>query len=244
MPSDQRSEGAPSAKSEQPTPKVDLAVVRALAETFAIAHGVELFDVEWTSARAGNVLRVSIERPLAAPSDGPDDNGEPGDGPPPICAGVTIADCARLSRDLSTALDAEEVIAPRYTLEVSSPGADRPLRGEMDMRRYVGRIAKLKLAEPAADGQLVLRGAILSAADGVIQMEVDGNHHDVALDNVAQANLVVDLGAQKKGAKRRPGRQRRSRSGRRAETPEEGGPRPGREQAEDQGVRHQDGSNE
>ncbi len=244
MPNEHRSEQAPCAKPQESTPTVDLAAVRALAEPFAVAHGVELFDVEWTSSRTGNVLRVFIERPVPVPGERVSEGAAPADEPPPFCAGVTVDDCARLSRDLSTALDAEEPIGRQYTLEVSSPGADRVLVSENDLRRHVGRSVKLKLAEPAADGQMVLRGAILSVADGIVRMEVDGNHHEVALDNVTQAKLVFEIGAQKKGAKQRHGRQRRSRSQPRASGPEAGGGRPGREQADDHAVRQQDESNE
>ena len=223
---------------------VDLAVVRALAEPCAVAHGVELCDVEWTSSRVGNVLRVTIERTGVEPGELSAAGAVQSDRPRPGTAGVTIDDCARLSRDLSTALDAEDLIGPRYTLEVSSPGADRLLDGERDLRRHLGRTVKLKLAEPAADGQRVLRGAISSVADGIIRMEVDGNLHDVALDNVTQARLVFELGAQSKSAKRRPGGQRRSRSQRRAGKPEGGGRSPRRGQQDDHAARHNDGSNQ
>ncbi|RLB60258.1 MAG: ribosome maturation factor [Deltaproteobacteria bacterium] len=249
MPNEHKSEQVPCAKPQQPTPTVALAAVRALAEPFAVAHGVELFDVEWISSRTGNVLRVSIERPVPVPGERANGGAAPADAVladavRPFCAGVTVDDCARLSRDLSTALDAEDPIGRQYTLEVSSPGADRVLASENDLRRHVGRSVKLKLAEPAADGQMVLRGAISSVADGIVRMAVDGNHHEVALDNVTQAKLVFELGAQKKGAKQRHGRQRRSRSQPRASRPEAGGGRPGREQADDHAVRQQDGSNE
>jgi len=204
----------------QTTKKVDLAAVRVLIEPLAAAHGVELHDVEWTSSRAGNVLRVTIER-FDGQASG--QHGEPAAAVAP--GGVTIDDCARLSRDLSTALDAEDLIDPRYTLEVSSPGADRRLAGEADFRRHVGRKVKVKLTEPAADGQRVLRGAIESVGDGAVGMDVDGNHHDVALQNVAEARLVIELGGQPKGGVGRRRSQRRNRSKGRAGKPKAGGRR-------------------
>ncbi|MBW2458967.1 MAG: ribosome maturation factor RimP, partial [Deltaproteobacteria bacterium] len=213
------------------TPAVDLVAVRALIEPVAVAHGLQIHDVVWTSSRGGNILRVTLEQPLG-------DVSEP-DGPHALGGGVTIDDCARVSRDLSTVLDAEDSIDPRYTLEVSSPGADRQLVGEEDFRRHLGRNVKVKLTEPAADGQRVLRGAIRSVGDGVVGMEVDGNHHDVALDNVAQARLVFELGAQPKGGAGRPGARRRNRSKGRSGKPATGS-RPSAREPSAQGQRDDD----
>lgn len=129
-------------------------------------------------------------------------------------SGVTLEDCVSVSRDLSTALDAVEIIPQRYNLEVSSPGLDRPLKTAKDFSKQVGRLAKLKLNEPASDGQHVLRGTLSEVAGDTIVILVDGKRHDVQLDNIHQAKLVFELGAQKKKGqpaqkKKRPGRQRK-----------------------------------
>ncbi len=159
---------------------VDLDAVRALVAPLVAAHVLELCDLEWTSSPHGKVLRVTID------SD----------------AGVTLDDCVRVSRDLSTALDVAEIIIPAYHLEVTSPGLDRPLRTLRDFSRQIGRLAKVKLKAPSHDGQLALRGTIVSVegeGDGaLVNMEVDGNRHAVALDNVREAKLVFELGSQQK----------------------------------------------
>jgi ribosome maturation factor RimP len=199
------------ASGDSPSKRIGLDELRALIEPVALAHGVELVDVEWTSNRAGRVLRITIDRPENATSSEPSDSAAPLK--PGAPEGVTLDDCVRVSRDVSTALDVHDPVAQRYSLEVSSPGLDRPLTSERDFRRQVGRLAKVKLHKPAPDGQTVLRGTILGAADGSAEMEVDGNHHRFALANVREAKLVFELGSgssregqdSKRGGKRRSG---------------------------------------
>lgn len=167
--------------------RFDLERVRVLVLPLVAARGFGLWDVEWT----GSVLRVFIEHP--AQLDDP-------------LAGVTLDDCVHVSRALSVALDEADAIPSAYTLEVSSPGLDRPLRTANDFKRQVGRLAKCKLREAASDGQMALRGTILSASDDAIAMEVDGNRFDVPLANIREAKLVFELGgdagANRPGAKK------------------------------------------
>jgi ribosome maturation factor RimP len=190
---------SPESAAVRPAPALDLAPVIALAEPIARVHGLELVDVEWTTGREGLVLRVTIERPPAdAVAEGEMpviSNAAAGDAvAAPLTPGATLEDCVRVSRDLSAALDAADPIAHSYNLEVSSPGLDRPLKGARDFRRHVGRLAKVKLVEPARDGQRVLRGLLLSADEERITMDVDGNLHEVPLTGIAEARLVVELG--------------------------------------------------
>jgi ribosome maturation factor RimP len=172
----------------------ELGRVRELAEPLASAHGLELVELVW----AGRVLRVIIDRPEPSESDDP--------GP----ENVTLDDCVRMSRDLSSLLDAEDFIAQTYNLEVSSPGLDRPLQSARDFRRNRGRLAKVKLLVPAVDGQRVLRGTIEEVAGEGVVMLVDGKRHQVALADVAEAKLVFELA---KGKPVKPGRKKAKRSG-------------------------------
>jgi ribosome maturation factor RimP len=177
-----------------PAKAVDFAQVRALIEPLVNAHGLVLVDIEWATAPNGRVLRVVIENAEAAAR---------GD----VQAGVTLEDCVNVSRDVSTAMDAVDLIPHAYHLEVSSPGLDRPLNRQADFVRHIGRLAKVKLSQPAPDGQLVLRGTIAAAADDQITMEVDGKLHTVPFGHVKQARLVFELERQPKKAraKRRKG---------------------------------------
>jgi ribosome maturation factor RimP len=152
--------------------------VRAIAARIAATYGVEIFDVQYRREAGGMVLRVQIDRP------GPAAAAEE-------C--VSVDDCARVSRDLSAVLDVEEVIPAAYTLEVSSPGLDRPLRGADDYRRFAGRCAKL-VVKPTVDGQGFFKGR-LAGMDGsdVIVDGDDGRQHRVPIDFITRANLEVEF---------------------------------------------------
>lgn len=152
--------------------------VRAIASRVAGAHGLDIWDVQYRREAPGMVLRVQIDRP------GPAVTAEE-------C--VSVEDCARVSRDLSAVLDVEDVIPAAYTLEVSSPGLDRPLRRADDYRRFAGRYAKL-VVKPAVDGQGFFKGR-LAGMDGnhVVVDGDDGKQHRVPLDFITRANLEVEF---------------------------------------------------
>jgi ribosome maturation factor RimP len=174
---------------------VDLARVRAALDPVLSAHAVELADLSFTTDRQGWVLRLVIERP-----------GEPGRvAAPDEPFGVTLADCAEVSRDASQVLDVEDLIPQHYHLEVSSPGLDRPLKSEADFKRFSGRLAKVKLARPAADGQKVLRGTLEPSPDGKVAILADDKRIEVPFADVTEANLVFELTPQPKkgGAKKK-----------------------------------------
>jgi ribosome maturation factor RimP len=174
---------------KQPTTGVDLARIREAIAPVLSAHGVDLVDLEWATDRAGWVLRVTIERPGAAGLADP-------------TGGVTLADCADVSHDVSSVLDVEDLIAARYHLEVSSPGLDRPLRSAAEMARFAGRLARVKLSRPAPDGQRVLRGTLAGVSgdggEAQIAVIVDGKRIEAPFADVAEANLVFELASQPK----------------------------------------------
>ncbi len=181
---------------------VDLGRVRAALEPVLSAHEVELVDLAWETDRAGWVLRLTIERL------------RPASGLPDEAFGVTLEDCVEVSRDSSQVLDVGDLIAQSYHLEVSSPGLDRPLKRETDFSRFSGRLAKVKLARPAPDGQRVLRGTLESAASGRVAIVADGKRVEFPFADVAEANLVFELTPQpKKG------------SGKKADKPKKAKPR-------------------
>src|ERR1044072_3613483 len=100
------------------------------------------------------MLRIFVDVPAAeASAEGSDANKAHAD------VSVSIEDCERVSRDVSAILDVEETIDHRYTLEVSSPGLDRPLRDARDYRRFSGRLAKIVVSEPV-DGQQHFEGRL------------------------------------------------------------------------------------
>jgi ribosome maturation factor RimP len=98
-----------------------------------------------------------------------------------------------VSRDLSAVLDVEDIVPTAYTLEVSSPGLDRPLRGTDDYRRFVGRRAKI-VVKPAVDGQGYFKGRLAGVdADAVMIDGDDGRRHRVPFGAVTRANLEVEF---------------------------------------------------
>lgn len=165
----------------------DLARVREAIGPVLSAHGVSMVDLEWTTDRGGRVLRLTIEREGSADQGG----------------GVTLEDCADVSRDVSAVLDVEDIVAGHYNLEVSSPGLDRPLRSRADFVRFAGKTAKVKLARPAPDGQRLLRGALAEAGEGAVAVIVDGKRIEVPYADVTEANLVFELAPQPKKGKNR-----------------------------------------
>lgn len=152
--------------------------VKGAATRVAATHGLELFDVQFRREAYGMVLRVQIDRP------GPAATAEE-------C--VSVQDCSHVSRDLSALLDVEDFIPVAYTLEVSSPGLNRPLRGRADFERFAGRRAKVVMRE-AVDGQTFFRGRLAGVdADYALIDGEDGRQHRVPLGLVTRANLEVEF---------------------------------------------------
>jgi ribosome maturation factor RimP len=152
--------------------------VRTVAGRVASSYGLELFDVQYKREGRGWVVRVQIDRlgPAATAEES-----------------VSIEDCANVSRELSAILDVEDFIPATYTLEVSSPGLDRPLRHADDYRRFAGRRAKLVTREPV-DAQTFLRGRLDGLDDDTVLLDgEDGKRHRVPLGVITRANLEVEF---------------------------------------------------
>ena len=107
-------------------------------------------------------------------------------------AGITLEDCAEVSHQLSGVLDVEDPIPGRYSLEISSPGLNRPLVYPEHFERFRGHRVKLRLAEKV-EGRRNLEGSLLGLADGLIQLEVEGRTWEVPLAAVESARLVPEV---------------------------------------------------
>jgi ribosome maturation factor RimP len=103
--------------------------------------------------------------------------------------GITVEDCARVSEQVAATLDAEDPIGGGYTLEVSSPGFDRPLRTVAHFRAQLGKRAKLELGVPL-DGRRRFTGTLLEVDDETIQIEVDGKTFSIPLRSLGSARLA------------------------------------------------------
>jgi len=162
-----------------------LARVRATAQRVAEGHGLEIFDVQLRRESIGTVLRVIIDRPDRGVPETPEES-------------VGIVECQRVSQDLSAVLDVEEeelgeaALGQQYTLEVSSPGLDRPLRHEADYRRFTGRLAKIVTREPL-NGQSAFAGRIVGVDQGDVVLEQGRKTHRVPVSGIKRANLDVEF---------------------------------------------------
>jgi ribosome maturation factor RimP len=133
--------------------------------------GYELVDVQ--ASNGGRMLRVFIDKP----------------------GGVTVDDCAAVSRQLSRVLPVEGVDYDR--LEVSSPGLDRPLRKADDFVRFDGQRAELRMRTPDATGRRKFVGVLRGSGDGRVNVELDGTQDRqqvaLALDDIERARLIPKL---------------------------------------------------
>jgi ribosome maturation factor RimP len=160
--------------------------IRGAADRVAQGFGLEVFDVQLRRESVGLVLRVVIDRP------------DPGRPTTPEEDSIGIEDCQRVSQDLSALLDVEEdalddgTLGQAYTLEVSSPGLDRPLRHEADYRRFTGRLAKIVSTAPI-DGQSAFAGRIAGVQDGRVLLEEGRKTHRVPLAGIKRARLEVEF---------------------------------------------------
>jgi len=152
--------------------------VRMLLEPVIARDGYDLVEVEWLREGGGWTLRLYIDRE----------------------GGVGIDDCQAVSRTVEPILDVEDLIEQAYSLEVSSPGVDRPLRRPADFERFAGERVRVKSFGPveSAAGHPARKhwsGTLKGLRGGYVEVEVDGRPHRIPLEKVAKANLEYDFEA-------------------------------------------------
>ena len=144
--------------------------VSELTEQALSDLGFELVDVEYLANHGRWVLRLYIDK----------------------AGGVTIDDCARVSRELGPLIDVNDVITHEYTREVSSPGVDRPLKKEADFAGAIGAKIKVRMGK-ANEGRRNYTG-ILRKLDGeMLHLEMDGDMVTLARSDIEKANLVYEF---------------------------------------------------
>src|SRR4030095_16674115 len=147
------------------------ASITTLAEQVAASLGMEVVRAEIKGGGGHSIVRIFIDQP----------------------SGISLNDCERFSRQLSVLLDVEDWIPVSYTLEVSSPGLDRPLVKEADFRRFAGKKAKVR-TRTLIEGEKSFRGVILDAAEGRLDLEVEtGRRIEISLAEIESANLIIDI---------------------------------------------------
>ncbi|GHG73638.1 ribosome maturation factor RimP [Alishewanella longhuensis] len=131
------------------------------------AAGYQLWGIELVRAGRHTTLRIFIDK----------------------AEGIMVEDCALVSREVSALLDVEDPIPNEYTLEVSSPGMDRPLFTEAQFTQYVGQKIEVKLTVPQ-EGRRKFKGLLTSFDGDMLVMEVDGKPCSLLFDNIDKANVV------------------------------------------------------
>ena len=156
--------------------------VRAISERVAGSFGLQIFDVILRRESTGWVLRVFLDR-LGTDFDSSNN---------PTQESITLGDCQRVSRDLSAVLDTDFTFDYAYTLEVSSPGLDRPLRHLDDCRRFKGRLAKIVVDE-AVDGLNHIAGRIDNVEEENVLIDTGRNVHRIPWTAITRARLEVEF---------------------------------------------------
>ncbi|MGB9716132.1 MAG: ribosome maturation factor RimP [Thermodesulfovibrionales bacterium] len=147
--------------------------VTEMAKKVADEQGLEIFDIS-LSGRERFMLRVTIDKE----------------------GGVTLEDCERFSRSLEAILDVEDLIPVSYTLEVSSPGLDRPLRDKRDFEKNIGKLARIVTFENINNRNIFV-GRILKTNSEYIRLLVNGQEIDIPFEKISKARLEVELKCQK-----------------------------------------------
>lgn len=150
--------------------RVDAERLSALLDPSVRGLGYELVGVELHGRGGQTLLRVYIDTP----------------------GGVTVDDCERVSRQVSSVLDVEDPIRGPFTLEVSSPGVDRPLFTPEHFQRFAGQRVRVRLAVPL-EGRRKVSGVLLGWQDGYVSVLEEGVERRLPLDAIRDARLVPEL---------------------------------------------------
>ena len=142
-------------------------LIEEVVQPVLLDHGLTLVDLEWRSHRPRGVLRLAVDKP----------------------GGVGIDDCQRVSREIGDVLDASALLGEEaYDLEVSSPGLDRQLRKERELRWAVGKRVRCWLA-----GGEEVRGTLAGIDGGQLVLERDGQRMDLDRASVTKVRLDAEV---------------------------------------------------
>ena len=146
--------------------------IEALVEPVLDEMGIELVDLEYFSGQGRRVLRVYADRPT----------------------GITLDDCAMVSREIGHLLDVSDLLQHQYVLEVSSPGLNRPLKTAKDFLRVVGQRIKVQTTAPLK-GRRNFSGVLQSVQiqNGVLEIDLDDTVVQILMGSIRKANLVFDF---------------------------------------------------
>ncbi|MBI4764067.1 MAG: ribosome maturation factor RimP [Deltaproteobacteria bacterium] len=144
--------------------------IESLVEALLKAEGLELVDLEFRKEARGWVLRIFMDKP----------------------GGVTLDDCSDLSREIGDQIEVNELIPHSYTLEVSSPGLDRPLKKEKDFLRSIGKMIQLSTKVPW-EGQTFFKGILLDfQVSGALRLAETKKTWEIPVTHITKARLVFE----------------------------------------------------
>ncbi len=144
--------------------------IRGIADSICESEGIELVHLEYHRESGGVILRVYIDKP----------------------GGVTLDNCTGVSRQLNDLLDIHFEEQPQYTLEVSSPGLDRPLVKKGDYEKFKGKTAKVRTKKPL-NGQKNFTGVLSGVTGEFLKLAIDGKTVKIPLDDILKAMLTVSI---------------------------------------------------
>ncbi|MBF0537350.1 MAG: ribosome maturation factor RimP [Nitrospirae bacterium] len=144
--------------------------LRPLVQEVARGAGVELVDVVLKGSGRRRLLTITIDSDL----------------------GATLDDCSNVSRQLSALLDVEDIIPGPYTLEVTSPGIDRPLKTREDFTKSIGKLLRV-VSKESIDKQSFFRGRLLDVTDTAILLEEEKKRVEIPFDNISRAQVEIEI---------------------------------------------------
>ena len=144
--------------------------VKRIAEPVVTAEGMDLVEAEYGNEGGGLTLRLYIDKE----------------------GGVTLDDCSNISGQVGQLIELNDLMLHPYTLEVSSPGLNRPLKKEEDFVKYEGKLVRLKVRNPV-DGRRNFRGRLLGYEQGTVTIDVGDEIVSLPLNEIRKANLVHEF---------------------------------------------------
>ena len=148
----------------------DVKQVTRFVEPVLYEMGFELVDIEFLSEYGRSVLRIYVDKE----------------------GGITLDECARVSREVGDLIDVKNIIKHEYVLEVSSPGLNRPLKKEADFLRVIGKKIKVRMAVPVY-GRRNFIGYLKDIRDQILYIEAEGGLITLSWPEIDKANLVYEF---------------------------------------------------
>ncbi len=148
----------------------DIQKIKEIISPVLERQGLNLFDINSSLQLNNVILRLLVDKPRG---------------------GISIDECASLNEEISNLLESQNIFETRYTLEISSPGVDRPLKTENDFLRVIGRRVRLFLSQPVK-GRKEIIGIIKGVKTDSISIDLDNSQIRIPTDNIISAKQLIE----------------------------------------------------